>query len=118
MKALKFSSLGTALFCIVFLSVNAEAVIGQNGKTLPAQPKDLPDALMKAGPADKIPIGVTFRSAPKEADYAMLERAINFKPRFRYSIIHGAAGELILGQINALSRMDIVDRVEQKGRIQ
>ena len=114
MRRRKFFGTGVVLaVCVLVWALEGEAVLREDGfPAPPAGTRNLGEAMRAADPQGLIPVIVTFETAPTDADYAMLERSVNFRPKYKYKIIPGAAAALTKGQINALSRMDIVERIE------
>jgi serine protease AprX len=100
------------LIYMLVLAFSATAVINDDSVVPPNRAKNLMEAMERAGQNEKIPVIVTFTKALSEADYAMLDRVVGFRPKHKYSIINGASGALTKGQINALSRIDVVERIK------
>jgi serine protease AprX len=113
MRAIKFLFMVAVIgFSIAAYPIRIYADESENGSVVTERYSNLGEAIRATGPKDRIPVIITFKHAPTEEEYADLEKSVNLKPKYKYKIIPGAAAALNKGQINALQKMDIVEKVE------
>jgi len=113
MRAIKFLfTVAVVGFCVAACPVRIYADESENGLAVTERYRNLGEAMRAIGPRDRIPVIITFKHAPTEEEYADLEKSSNLKPKYKYKIIPGAAATLNKGQINSLSKIDIVKKIE------
>ncbi|MBN2181561.1 MAG: hypothetical protein JW715_06585 [Sedimentisphaerales bacterium] len=109
MRAYKFLVIKTLLLsCFVSWTMRADAVGSENLLNVNTRYRNLKEKTNTVLLQERIPAIITFKHLPEENEYVDLKKLINLKPRYKYQRVPREKTSLITGQINVLSRMDII----------